>query len=158
MRKKTCLPWLWLSIVIIILDQLSKYWVSHHLTLYKPVSLLPFLNVMLAYNPGAAYNFLAKAGGWQIYFFAAISLILAIVFIIWLRQLPRNMYWQALGISLIIGGAIGNFIDRVRLTYVIDFIDFHIKDWHFAIFNIADSAITVGAIFLLCSLLFSKKN
>lgn len=158
MRKKTCLPWLWLSAIIIVIDQLSKYWVSHHLTLYKPVTCLSFLNLLLAYNSGAAYNFLAKGGGWQIYFFAIISFVIAVVFIIWLAQLPRSMYWRALGISLIIGGAIGNFIDRVRLTYVIDFIDFHIRDWHFAIFNIADSAITVGAIILLLSLLFAKKT
>lgn len=155
-HSKSGLPWLWLSLVIIILDQVTKYFVVRHLTLYQPVELLSFLNFTLAYNRGAAFSFLGQAGGWQIYFFAGLSLIIAILFIVWLAQLPRSMVWRGLALSLIIGGAIGNFIDRVRLTYVIDFVDFHIKGWHFATFNVADSAITIGAIILVLNLLSTK--
>lgn len=158
LRKKTALPWLWLSIAIIIVDQLSKLWMLHHLQYLQPMVLLPFLNFMLAFNAGAAFSFLGSAGGWQIYLFSGISLLIAALFVAWLYQTPRAYYWRGMALGLIIGGAIGNCIDRIRLNYVIDFIDFHIKGWHFATFNIADSAITVGAIFFIISLCRHPKS
>ncbi|OGO93552.1 MAG: signal peptidase II [Coxiella sp. RIFCSPHIGHO2_12_FULL_42_15] len=158
MRKKTALPWLWLSVVVIILDQLLKYWVVSHFQYHQLWPLLSFLNLTLAFNPGAAFSFLGSASGWQIYFFSAISLLIAILFIVWLAQIPRGYHWRGLALSLIIGGAIGNFIDRVRLGYVIDFVDFHLRGWHFATFNLADSAICVGAFFLILSLLFASES
>lgn len=154
-KRKTAMPWLWLSLVIILIDQLVKFSVVHNLAYQQPYVVFPFLNFTLVYNPGAAFSFLGDAGGWQIYFFAAISLIIALIFTVWLARLSRSMVWRGLGLGLIIGGAIGNFIDRVRLTYVIDYIDFHIGSWHFATFNFADSAICIGAFFLVFSLIYS---
>lgn len=157
-KNKGALPWLWLSAVIIVIDQLSKYWATTHLTYQEPQPLVSFLNFNLAYNPGAAFSFLGNAGGWQVYLFLGISLLVSIFLIIWLSRIPRQMVWLATGLSLIIGGALGNFIDRLRLSYVIDFIDFHIKTWHFDTFNIADASITVGAFFLIFSLIYQPKK
>ncbi len=154
LSKKTALSWLWLSAFIVLLDQVSKYWVVNHLLYQDSIYLLPFLNVTHVYNSGAAFAFLSRAGGWQIYFFAALAFVITIFFMLWLRRTPRNFYWRAMGLALIIGGAVGNLIDRVLLHYVVDFIDFHIKGWHFATFNIADAAVSVGALCLLISIQF----
>lgn len=152
--------WLWLSALVIALDQITKYLVVHHLEFGQPVKILPFFNFTLNYNPGAAFSFLGAQGGWQVYLFAAISLIVAVILLVWLGRIKRSDGLMAAGVSLIIGGALGNFIDRIRLTYVIDFLDFHIKSWHYATFNVADSAICVGAFLLILRMLLSprKKN
>lgn len=154
--KKTALPWLWLSGLIVLLDQLTKYGVVGHLFYGQTIKWLPFLNITHVYNSGAAFALLSDGGGWQIYFFAIVSLSIAIFFMFWLRKTPRYWIWRSLGLSLIIGGALGNLIDRVYLHYVVDFIDFHIENWHFATFNIADSAVTIGAVCLAVSMLFSE--
>ena len=156
--KKTALPWLWLSVVIIVIDQFIKHWAVTHLSYQEPRKLFVFLNLNLAYNAGAAFSFLGNAGGWQVYFFSAISIVIAIIFTVWLARLPRAFILRGLGLGLIIGGALGNFIDRVRLTYVIDYIDFHIGHWHFATFNFADASICVGAVCLLISLMFFSEH
>lgn len=156
--KKTGLRWLWLSAMIVLLDQCVKYWVVTHFAYREVDTVLSFLNFTLVYNTGAAFSFLGKAGGWQIYFFAAISLLITVIFAVWLKRTPRVLIWRCLGLSLIIGGALGNFIDRVYLHYVIDFIDFHIKMWHFATFNIADSAVSIGAVCLIISMLRESKE
>ena len=150
---KKAWPWLWLSVFIIILDQVSKYIAVHYMVYGKPVYIFPFFNLSLNFNPGASFGFLGDAGGWQIYLFAAISLIVAIILVIWLGRIKRSDGLMAAGLSLIVGGALGNFIDRVRLTYVIDFFDFHIKNWHFATFNVADSAICIGAFLVILRML-----
>lgn len=156
--KKSALVWLWLSVVVIILDQLGKFLVLHNLNYQEALRLTSFLNFTLTYNPGAAFSFLDSAGGWQIYVFVAISLVVAVIFILWLRQTPRTFFWRALGLSLIIGGAIGNCIDRLRLTYVVDFIDFHVRGWHFATFNVADSAVCIGAFCLIFSMFYIPRR
>lgn len=153
-KRKSALPWLWLSAVIIVIDQLIKLSVVHKLVYQQPHPVLPFLSLTLVYNPGAAFSFLGSAGGWQIYLFASISVIIAIIFTVWLARIPRSFIWRGLGLGLIIGGALGNFIDRIRLTYVIDYVDFHIGTWHFATFNFADSVICIGAFFLVFSLIY----
>ncbi len=158
MRKKTRLIWLCLSGLIILIDQFSKYLVDTHLSFNVPVKLLPFLNFILRYNSGAAFSFLSMQGGWQIYLFALLSIIVIIVLLVWLKRLPAKSHWLACSLSLIIGGAIGNLIDRLRLNYVVDFIDFHIGHWHFATFNVADSAVSVGAVMLVWHLLFFSKK
>lgn len=157
MKDKKAWPWLWLSVAIIVIDQISKYLLNRHLIFNQPVKLLPFFNLTLRYNAGTAFGFFGRAGGWQVYIFSAISLIVAIIFIIWLFRIPRRDWLMGLAISLIIGGAIGNVIDRIRLSYVIDFFDFHIGSWHFATFNVADSAISIGAVLLIIRLLFGSK-
>ena len=150
--------WYWfiLSILIIILDQGSKYWVETLLTPYKPVPVIPMLNITLAYNTGAAFSFLSGAGGWHHWFFAGFSLVVSIILFIWLCRTPIQARLQSLGISLILGGAVGNLIDRGLHGYVIDFVDVYYKYHHFATFNIADSAICVGAAVLILDLLIHK--
>ncbi|WP_264435317.1 signal peptidase II [Coxiella endosymbiont of Dermacentor marginatus] len=146
---KTALLWLWLSVFIITIDQLTKYLVFHYLTFGSTVKNFSWLNLTLNYNTGAAFSFLSTESGWQVYFFSLISLIVVIFLIVWLSRTQRSDKWRAIGFSLIVGGALGNFIDRVRLGCVIDFVDFHIKNWHYATFNIADSAICMGVFLLI---------
>lgn len=157
-RVKKAWPWLWLSGFIILLDQLVKYLVIRHLIIGKPIVIVPFFNLSLNYNTGAAFSFLGEGSGWQVYFLAAISLAVALALTFWLGRVKRSDVFMGLGISLIIGGAIGNFIDRVRLNYVIDYFDFHVKSWHFATFNIADSAICIGAFFIIIKILVPSPN
>ena len=156
--QKRAGPWLWLSVVIIIIDQCAKYLANQYLALYQPIALLPFFNLTLKYNPGAAFSFLGAAEGWQIFLLAAISVIVMVVILVWLGRVKRSDWLLALPLSLILGGAFGNLIDRIRLGYVIDFFDFHIKTWHFATFNVADSAISVGAVLLIIKLVFFSKK
>ncbi|WP_267256363.1 signal peptidase II [Coxiella endosymbiont of Ornithodoros maritimus] len=154
--KKAC-SWLWLSVLVILLDQSSKCLANHFLAFGHPVKILPFLNFTLSYNTGAAFSFLGTENGWQIILFAAISFVVSVFLILWLNRTPRSEIMMSLGLSLIIGGALGNFIDRLHWKYVTDFIDFHIKDWHFATFNVADSAICVGVFLLIVHMLLTPR-
>ena len=158
MRSKKSLLSLWLSILIIILDQISKDFVSHHLSVGQSVYIFTFLNFTLNYNFGAAFGFLGAENGWQIVFFSTISVTVSIVLIVWLSRIAHSKIMMIQGFSLIIGGALSNFIDRVRFGYVTDFIDFHIKDWHFAIFNIADSAICAGVFLWIMNILLTPQS
>ena len=158
MKKiKSALSWLWLSVVIIIVDQMSKYVATQFLTYNQPYKVWPFFNLTLSYNAGAAFSFLREAGGWQVFVFAFFSLVVTVVFCVWLAKTKRTDRLMGLALSLVIGGAVGNLIDRIRLQYVIDFFDFHIRDWHYATFNVADSAVVVGAILLMIRFIFVKK-
>jgi signal peptidase II len=152
--------WFWfvLSVVIIILDQASKYWVEFFLTPYKPMPIIPMLNITLAYNTGAAFSFLSGTGDWHRWFFAAFSLIVSIILLIWLWRTPSQARLQSLGVSLILGGAVGNLIDRSLNGYVVDFIDVYYNYHHFATFNLADSAICIGAATLILDLLLRKEG
>lgn len=146
MRKGTDL--LWLSLTVVVLDQLIKYLATHFLNYYEPVNILPGFNLTLVHNTGAAFSFLSNAGGWQRWFFVALSIAVSIAILVWLYTLPAQRKWLACGLCLILGGAIGNVWDRIVLGYVIDFIDIYYGAWHWPAFNIADSAITVGAVIL----------
>ncbi len=146
--------WLWLSVVVVILDQISKFYITEYLTSNPPVELTSWLNLVLAHNTGAAFSFLGDAGGWQRWLFAVLAGTVSIVLIVWISRLQKREYWLACSLALILGGAVGNLIDRVRFGYVVDFIDFHIDTWHFATFNIADAAISVGAVMLLVDAFF----
>ncbi|MFO2484660.1 signal peptidase II [Legionella pneumophila serogroup 9] len=150
-------PWLVLSFLVIICDQLSKYWVGVLLTPYKPMSVMPMLNFTLAFNTGAAFSFLSGAGDWHRWFFAGFSFLMSIILLIWLVRTPEQARFQSVGISLILGGAIGNLIDRGLHGYVIDFIDVYYKHHHFATFNVADSAICIGAAILVLDLLIHRE-
>lgn len=149
-------PWLVLSIVVIALDQLTKYWAITRLA-YQPVSILPGLDFTLAFNTGAAFSFLADLGGWQRWFFASFSLVISVALIIWLIRLPKQALLQCLAISLILGGALGNLYDRLFLGHVIDFIHLYYEQYHWPIFNLADSAVCLGAFFLMVDLVKNKK-
>lgn len=148
--------WLLLSLFIVALDQASKYWVLENLQFQRPLVLNSFFNLNLNFNQGAAFSLLSNAGGWQIHLFQAISIFVSVILLIWLLTLKNNQKIKALALSLIMGGAIGNLIDRVRLNYVVDFFDFHINTWHFATFNVADAAVCVGAFFLILTMMFQK--
>lgn len=141
--------WFWLSAVVVIIDQLSKFYVSESLASQPPMELTSWLNLILAHNTGAAFSFLGDAGGWQRWFFVILSSVVSIVIAVWLMRLPKTNICLASALSLILGGAVGNLIDRAWFGYVVDFIDFHIDTWHYATFNIADSAIFIGAILML---------
>lgn len=143
------LKWLWLSVVIIVSDQISKYWASASLNLHEPVNVLPFFNFTLMHNQGAAFSFLSQAGGWQRWFFTIIALVVTAVIVHWIRRLSPSETWMAVALSLIAGGALGNVWDRIQFGYVVDFIDVYYNTWHWPAFNIADSAITVGAVMLI---------
>jgi signal peptidase II len=150
------LRWLWLSLLVILLDQGTKYLAENQLQLYQSVPVLSFFNFTLAYNTGAAFSFLADAGGWQRWFFMGLAFAVSMGLIFWLRRLRANALWEAFAVALILGGALGNVIDRLWHGYVIDFIDLYYQSWHWPAFNIADSAITVGAALLILQSLLGQ--
>ncbi len=152
------LKWLWLSVVVIALDQASKVWVSASLQFQEPVDVIPFFNLTLMHNYGAAFSFLAGAGGWQRWFFAAIALTVSIAITLWLKRLGPERRWEAGSLALVLGGALGNLWDRLTLGYVVDFFDVYYGTYHWPAFNIADSAITVGAVMLVVDLLIPGRH
>ncbi len=154
------LNWLWLSLLVFAADQASKLYVEDVLTLYQQVVVIPdYFSWTLAYNTGAAFSFLAGASGWQRWFFAAIALVVSVVLVVWLKRLKPEETWLAVALALVLGGALGNLVDRVLLGHVVDFILVHWQHrWYFPAFNIADSAITVGAIILALDMFKSNKS
>lgn len=146
-------PWLVLSLLVVVVDQLTKYAAETWLTLHQPLALMPGFNLTLTYNPGAAFSFLSEAGGWQRWFFAAVAAITSVVIVVWLHRLPRADRLGAAGLALVLGGALGNLWDRLvpHRASVVDFIDLYYQRWHWPAFNIADSAITLGVVLLLAS-------
>jgi len=156
LNKNNQLRWLLLSVLVIILDQVSKMLISAHLVMNKPLQILPVFNLVLQHNAGAAFGFLRDETGWQRILFVTIAAVISIAIIRTLAKLPRNENITAFALALILGGAIGNVYDRVALGYVVDFISLHFHDWYFATFNIADSAITVGVIIWLTANWFKK--
>ncbi|WHN66500.1 signal peptidase II [Cysteiniphilum sp. QT6929] len=152
------LRWVILSIIVIIIDLGTKYLASQNLTYGQPVEILPFFNLTLLHNYGAAFSFLSNANTtWQVIVLSAIALIVAIVILIWLARLPKNKNLTACALALILGGALGNVYDRMIHGYVVDFLDFHINNYHWPAFNIADSAICIGAVILILMSFKSKK-
>ncbi|MHB1528639.1 MAG: signal peptidase II [Acidiferrobacteraceae bacterium] len=139
--------WLWLAVVVALLDQWSKWEVVRHLV--RPVRLAPVLNLVLTYNRGAAFGFLSTESGWQNMLFMGIAIVISGVILVTLKGLTRGQDGLAAGLVLVLGGALGNLADRIRLGKVVDFIDFHIGSWHWYTFNLADSAITLGAFLLV---------
>ena len=156
--RRTALPWLWLSAAIVIVDYLSKQMAEASLTLYQPVPVWPFFNLTLMYNYGAAFSFLSDAGGWQRWFFAGLAGLVSIVIIWWLKGTDRRQRLHAIALALILGGALGNLWDRLLLGYVVDFLDVYYASWHWPAFNVADSAITVGAVLMVLDALRGKQD
>ena len=148
-NRAGALRWLWCSLAVIVADQATKLVAVALIRPASPVELLPTLNLVLAYNPGAAFSILGTAGGWQRWLFIGLALVICAFIVHWLRGMPRGARWTPLALSLVLGGAIGNVIDRVRIGAVVDFIDFHVGDWHWPAFNVADSAICIGAALLV---------
>jgi len=149
--------WLWISGLVVVLDQITKTIADSKLDLRVPVEVFPSLNMTLCYNKGAAFSILSNAGGWQRWFLMAISIIISIALVYWLRDVDKNRKFLTWGLTLILGGAVGNLIDRSLYGYVIDFIDVYYEYWHFPAFNIADSAISVGASLLIIDMFTYKE-
>ncbi|HAU06261.1 MAG TPA: signal peptidase II [Gammaproteobacteria bacterium] len=143
------LKYLFLSILILFIDQLTKWKMVKVVPLHDLVEVTPYFNLTMAHNYGAAFSFLADAGGWQRHFFIIFTIIIAIVLVMWLRRLGPYKQREAFAISLILGGALGNLVDRIIYGYVVDFIDIYVGDYHWPAFNVADMAIVAGAILLL---------
>ena len=142
--------WLLLSAVIIALDLWTKQLALDHLVLHQPVAFIDgFWNWTLTYNYGAAFSFLGDASGWQRWFYAGLAIAMSVLLTVWLLRTRRGDWRQALPFALIIGGALGNFVDRIRFGYVVDFVDWYVGQYHWPAFNIADSAIVGGAIGLV---------
>lgn len=143
------LPWLVLSLVLVVLDQYTKSLATSGLEYGQPERVFSWFNLTLQHNSGAAFSFLQDAGGWQRYFFSAMASVISVALVIWLFMLPRGQWLLALSLALILGGALGNLWDRVALGYVVDFISVHYQNKYFPAFNLADSAISVGAVGML---------
>lgn len=143
--------WLWLTFFIIVLDLASKNMINYYLSRLSEVTVTPFLNLVLVYNTGSAFGFLANQNGWQLWLFVAVATLVSIGILTWLWKSSTKHAFTAIALCLILGGTLGNVYDRIVEGYVVDFIDFHVQNYHWPAFNIADSAICIGAFFLLLS-------
>jgi len=143
------LKWLWLSVLAIVLDQGSKLTVDNLMQLYQSIPVLPYFNLTYVHNTGAAFSFLSEAGGWQRWFFAGLAVLISTGITVWLAKLKPQETLLAIALALVLGGAVGNLIDRLAYGYVIDFIDVYYENWHWPAFNIADSAITLGVVLMI---------
>jgi len=143
------LKWLWISLLVLLLDQGSKLLISNTMRLYESIAVVPYFNLTYVHNTGAAFSFLSEAGGWQRWLFAVLAAIISAALSVWLARLQKHETLLAAALALVLGGALGNLIDRLTYGYVIDFLDIYYKQWHWPAFNIADSAITVGVILML---------
>lgn len=141
--------WVWITVLVIAIDQLTKVLADNQLQYRLPVEIIPMFNLTLMYNEGAAFSFLADAGGWQRWFFLVLTSAVSIFLYIWLRKLKTNQVLQYTSLALILGGAIGNLIDRAVYGHVIDFLDVYYQQHHWPAFNIADSSIFIGAVLLI---------
>jgi signal peptidase II len=151
--------WLLLSAVVVVADQLSKAYIARHFLEFEFTRILAILDITRMHNVGAAFSFLASASGWQRWVFIGLAIVVSIGITIWLIKLPRGVHaLLAAGLALVLGGALGNVIDRIRLGYVVDFIHFHWERAYFPAFNVADSAITVGAACLLLDALLDARR
>jgi signal peptidase II len=158
-KRGRAVTWLLLSACVVLADQVSKAYITRHFMEFEFTRILAVLDVTCMHNVGAAFSFLASASGWQRWLFIGLAGVVSIGIIVWLIRLPRGTHAMlAAGLALVLGGALGNVIDRIRLGYVIDFIHFHWDRAYFPAFNVADSAITVGAACLLLDALFESKR
>ncbi len=148
-NKNSSLSWLWLTIIFLVIDQITKQWVVATMELHQSIDVLSFFNITYAQNPGAAFSFLADQAGWQRWFFTAIALIASVVFLVWLKRTPKEQPLLAAALACMLSGALGNLIDRVLFGYVIDFLDFYIGTSHWPTFNVADSIIFIGAALMI---------
>ena len=148
-------PWYALALAVALLDQLSKHWVSASFRYAEVRPFTAFFNLVLTHNQGAAFSFLASASGWQRGFFIVLALIAIVLILVLLARHAGDKLF-CLSLALILGGALGNVIDRIALGYVVDFLDFHLAGWHWPAFNLADSAISLGAVLLIVESLLPR--
>ena len=151
--------WLWLTLAVIVTDQWTKWLVMQNFSLFESVAVLPVLDLVRLHNEGAAFSFLSNASGWQRWLFTALGIGVSAGLAVWLARLPaRGQHRLAAALALIMGGALGNVIDRIRFGHVVDFIHVHYQQWYYPAFNVADSAITIGAGLLILDSLLSAKR
>ena len=156
--KASGLRFLWLTVVVFVLDQWSKYAVLGSMELYQSVQVTSFFNLTYVHNYGAAFSFLHDADGWQRWFFTGIAAVVSVLILWWLKNTPRAQTLLPVAYTLVLGGALGNVYDRLVHGYVIDFLDFYVGQWHWPAFNLADSAIFLGAILLIIDMLTANKS
>lgn len=147
--------WLWLSGLVILADQVTKQLVVNYFSLYDSKPLFSWLNLTLMHNTGAAFSIFRGATPWL---FVALSIVVAVAILVWLRRHPHDSRLMASALSLVLGGALGNAIDRATRGFVVDFVDFHIGAWHYPAFNLADSAICIGAALLIIDMLLPRRG
>jgi len=157
-KKSPSLKWLWLTLLLLVLDQVTKQWVAGTMDLYQSIEVLPFFNITYVHNLGAAFSFLADQGGWQRWFFTVVAFIASIVFTVWLARTPKEQPLLAVALACMLSGAVGNLIDRFFLGYVIDFLDFYVGGSHWPAFNVADSAIFIGAALMITDSIIQDKK
>ncbi len=148
MKKKYAI---FICLIMLLLDQASKYWMMQHLMAYRPNPICPMLNFTLAFNSGSAFSFLSQTGVWHHWFFVIFGISMSVLLCLWLMRLPTHARTEILSVSLILSGAVGNLIDRLRFGHVIDFIQVYYKTYYWPVFNVADSCICVGAFLLFLS-------
>ena len=151
--------WLWLTLAVIVLDQWTKRLITSNFAEFQSVTVLPVFDLVRLHNEGAAFSFLSNASGWQRWMFTALAIGVSVALLVWLRRLPaRGQHLLAAALALIMGGALGNVIDRIMLGHVVDFIHVHYQQWYFPAFNVADSSITVGAVLLILDSVLSDRR
>jgi len=157
--RESGLKWWWIAAAAIVLDQLTKLWIVDSIPNGGSVTVLPVLNIIHTYNPGAAWSMFANAGGAQRWIFSGLAVVVSVVLVYWLRRLPlASQRVLVTGLTLILGGAIGNVLDRLRLGHVVDFVQVHWGNSYFPAFNVADSAISVGAVFVVLDALLEAQR
>jgi signal peptidase II len=158
-EPRTALIWIWLSALVVALDQLTKWLIVNHFALFEILPMGPVLDITRLHNEGAAFSLLAQAGGWQRWFFVGLATVIGVAIVWWLYTLPaRGQPWLVIGLALILGGAVGNAYDRLMHGHVVDFLHFHWNLAYFPAFNVADIAITTGAIMLIIDALMHSKR
>lgn len=158
--QQSGLRMLWITALILVADQVTKLWILNNIALMMDrIEVTSFFNIVHVRNYGAAFSFLADHSGWQRWFFTTIAIVISALLLVLLKKQPVQMKRVNIAFALIIGGALGNVIDRIRLGSVVDFLDFHVAGWHWPAFNVADSAIVVGALLMILdSILSGKEN
>ncbi|MDT0595833.1 signal peptidase II [Glaciecola petra] len=156
--KQTGLRFLWISVIVFVVDQASKMAIVNAMYEFESIQITSFFNLFYVHNHGAAFSFLSNASGWQRYFLSAVALIVSALILWWLRQSNRDQILLPVAFSFILGGAIGNVFDRIVHGYVIDFLDFYYKTSHWPAFNVADSAIFLGAVLLIIDMFKNKEE
>jgi signal peptidase II len=146
---ETGFKWLWITVFFLVLDQITKQLVVNSFDLYESMNILPFFDLRYVQNPGAAFSFLADQDGWQRWFFTIIAAVASVVFLVWLAKTPKSNPLLSVALAFMLSGAMGNLIDRALFGYVIDFLDFHVAGKHWPAFNVADSAIFIGAALMI---------
>ena len=153
---KQLLALLSIAVLVFVFDQLTKLWIVNHFVYGASEAVTSFFNLVRVHNFGAAFSFLNNEGGWQRWGFSIFAALVSLVILVWITRLSSQQKLEGLALALILGGALGNLYDRVTLGYVVDFLDFHWSNRHFPAFNIADSAISIGAVFILIDSFFKR--